>query len=159
MNLNKFRESFDAGELFAQAAVNRYWYDDQDVLNLRCGHRVKYLDMRWNLLYDSLRYRKNLIIGLAPANVRQQYADARKDPWIIHYAGGERPWNDAKCDFAEVFWAVADQTPAAERLREALVVATGEKQNKNSWFRRMVRFFRFICRKAYVIRQGRVADV
>lgn len=152
LNLEKLRESFPPGKLFAEAAVTRYRYDDQDILNLYCAGHVKVLDMRWNVLYDSLGYRRKYVIDLAPSHIRQMYDEARKDPWIVHYAGGERPWNDENCDFATVFWAAADKTPAGVRLRERMVVY---RQNlRENPLYRLVRntglYMRYVVRKAHI---------
>ena len=36
--------------------------------------------------------------------------ESRKSPFIIHYAGDEKPWNSPLCDYADVFWMYARQT-------------------------------------------------
>ena len=152
LDLEKLRKSFPPGKLFAEAAAARYRYDDQDILNLYCAEHVKTLDMRWNVLYDSLGYRRKYIIDLAPAYIRQMYDEARKAPWIIHYAGGERPWNDDTCDFAGEFWAVADRAPAGARLRAQMDTCRQSLRKKplDRLARNIWRYLRYAVRKARI---------
>ena len=120
------------------------------MLNLYCAGQVKTLDMRWNVLYDSLGYRRKYIIDLAPVYIREAYDEARRNPWIIHYAGGERPWNDENCDLACEFWKVADQAPAGARLRERMDACRKNSRKKplEHLLRASVRYLRYVIRRA-----------
>ena len=40
--------------------------------------------------------------------------NARKDPFIVHYAGPTKPWDDPECDFAHYYWRYARTTPFYE---------------------------------------------
>ena len=117
-NLQKMRETFAEGELFRQSILGGYRYGDQDVLNLRCCGRICYLDMKWNVLHDNNGFRMRYIASLGGEELFRQYREARGDPWIIHYAGNQKPWEDRRCDFADEFWQVAKQTPVAGFIRE-----------------------------------------
>ena len=97
-------------------ASHPYKYSDQDVLNLYCEGRVKYLDMAWNLLSDCDHYRVENVITYAPEAVYGEYLAARQAPKIIHYAGFLKPWHRPDEDFATVFWQYARRTPYYEQL-------------------------------------------
>lgn len=109
-----------------------YMYNDQDVLNLYCEGRVKYLDMAWNLLTDCDHTRISNVIVHAPEEIRQAYRQAYDNPKIIHYAGHMKPWHKPTEDQAQHFWSTLKNTPyyeeafyqmmenvAQERIREA----------------------------------------
>lgn len=113
-NLSAFRKTFASNELLELAAKREYRYVDQDVLNVACGGRVHTLDMRWNVMTDCGGTRIGTIIQRAPLSIYQAYLKARKDPYIIHYAGWQKPWNNPQSDFAEVYWKYARQTPFYE---------------------------------------------
>lgn len=117
LNLSRLRDKFPGGFLFRLAAEKKYRYDDQDIWNLYCSDEIAPLDLRWNVMHDNDRYRLKYVISLAPPALLRQYLAARRDPWIIHYAGNEKPWNVPGCDFGAEYWAVADQTPIAAELR------------------------------------------
>ena len=110
-----------------------YKYNDQDVLNLRCEGRVKYLDMAWNVLSDCNHTRVSQVIAFAPAAVRQEYEAARRAPKIIHYAGFRKPWHSRGEDFADRFWDVAGRTPYYDLLRKGM---EAEERRRNSLARR-----------------------
>ena len=97
-------------------ATHEYKYNDQDVLNLHCEGRVKFLDMTWNMLTDCDHYRVNHVIVYAPEEVFHAYKRARSDPKIIHYAGFMKPWHRPDEDFAQEFWYYAKKTPFYELL-------------------------------------------
>lgn len=104
-----------ARELFQMAQQGDYRYSDQDVLNIVCEGRTRRLDMKWNMLTDSGGMRLP-VIRHAPAALLEEYETARRDPYIIHYAGSRKPWQDPGEDFAQEFWETARRTPYYERL-------------------------------------------
>ena len=75
-----------------------------------CEGRTRLLDMKWNVMVDCLGIRKEKLIRRAPADIYYDYLEARKQPYIIHYAGVEKPWTTPDSDFAEVFWKYARET-------------------------------------------------
>lgn len=97
-------------------ASTPYMYNDQDVLNLHCEGRVKFLDMAWNMVTDCDHYRINNVIVYAPDEVQKEYNKARKHPYIVHYAGYMKPWYRTSEDFAQLFWQTARETPYYEEL-------------------------------------------
>lgn len=56
------------------------------------------------------------MIKSAPAYLLDNYEKARKNPFIIHYAGAAKPWKNPKEDFAREFWKVARTTPYYEEI-------------------------------------------
>ena len=88
-------------------------YVDENQLMV-CGGRVHTLDMNWNVMTDCGGTRIKGIMQRAPLSIYQEYLEARKNPYIIHYAGWEKPWNNPQSDFAEVYWKYARQTPFYE---------------------------------------------
>ena len=91
-----------------------YKYHDQDVLNLYCEGRVKYLDMAWNVLTDCDHTRISQVVVHAPAPIREEYHRAYADPKIIHYAGHLKPWHNPSEDQAQHFWSAIKNTPFYE---------------------------------------------
>lgn len=114
-NVEKLKQKLSVQELFRMADEGDYKYSDQDILNIVCEGRIKKLDMSWNMLIDSRR-RRHEIIKSAPAGILEEYEQARKHPYIIHYAGDSKPWKNPKEDFAHEFWKTARQTPYYEEL-------------------------------------------
>ena len=113
-NLDEWRASIDVNEVFAFAQSRQWQLLDQDVLNYFCQGRVKFVDMAWNVMYDYNDIRIKHIISKTTPELRQDYMNARKDPYIVHYAGPIKPWNDPECDFAYHFWDYARTTPFYE---------------------------------------------
>lgn len=129
-------------KLFRMADEGNYRYSDQDILNIVCEGRIKKLDMVWNMLINS-RNRRYQIIRFAPANILEEYEQARKHPAIIHYAGDSKPWNNPKEDFAWEFWKTARQTPYYEQLLCGLSPVQEEKRmaiwTVFEWMRRIAK--------------------
>ncbi len=124
------------------AEEGNYQYSDQDILNIVCEGRIKKLDMVWNMLINS-RNRRYQIIRFAPANILEEYEQARKHPSIIRYAGESKPWNYPKEDFAWEFWKTARQTPYYEQLLCGLSPVQEEKRmaiwTVFEWMRRIAK--------------------
>ena len=162
LNMKDPRNYFQAGVLLFNEAEMRkaytleqwltfastpYRYNDQDVLNIHCEGRVKYLDMAWNLITDCDHTRVCNTIVHAPEEIQAAYHAAHAAPKIIHYAGHRKPWQKPTEDYALTFWHYARQTPyyeqtlhimtrftAAERFQEL------RRQRSPYWkFRRFVK--------------------
>lgn len=117
-NLAEFRKHYTVDEMFEYATSYEWELLDQDVLNHFAEGRVRYLDMRWNVVMDWNGIRIKEIIGRAPRNLYQGYMDSRKDPYIVHYAGPDKPWDNFESDFADYFWEYAQRTPFAPIIFE-----------------------------------------
>lgn len=126
MNTRKMRaaHSMDEWLTFAQKG---YKYLDQDVLNRYCQGQVKFLSMSWNVLIDCNNYRVPVIINAAPGDIKRAYQEARKDPYIVHFAGFQKPWNQREVDFEEFFWKYARNTPFYESFLLDINVSTMNK--------------------------------
>lgn len=114
-NEEEMRKAHSLDE-WLKLASHPYKYNDQDVLNLSCEGRVKYLDMSWNLITDCDHYRIKNVVVHAPDAVQKEYFAARKAPKIIHYAGFMKPWYRPSEDFGNLFWEYARRTPFYEEL-------------------------------------------
>lgn len=113
-NIPAFRAAFTAEELLDFAQKQTYRYVDQDVLNAKCGQRTYQLNMVWNVLTDFNGIRIHNITRFAPPDICQAYLESRENPYIIHYAGPEKPWCNPQSDYAEAYWKYARQTPFYE---------------------------------------------
>ena len=118
MNLNKFRHDFTSEYIIKLAENEDYIFPDQDVLNILCENKVLYLDERWNTLinHKSIDNSRLEVARLAPHKIYNNYLKARKDPWIIHFAGYQKPWKYRQCDMSEYFWRFARETSFYEQL-------------------------------------------
>ncbi len=86
---------------------------DQDVLNLFCQGRVKFIDNRWNVDMNPVAME---VVPAAPSEVWEEYLRNREEGYIYHFAGGEKPWLIPDMVKAEIFWEVARRTPWYEQL-------------------------------------------
>ena len=117
-NLAEFRRRYTVDEMFEYATSYEWELLDQDVLNHFAEGSVKYLDMRWNVMMDWANIRIDQIIGRAPRPLYLRYMESRKDPYIVHYAGPDKPWDNYESDFADFFWGYAQRTPFLPTILE-----------------------------------------
>ena len=122
MNLDEMRKDLSSKKMVEMTLVKLWRQHDQDVLNLMCQSKVKFLPQKWNVLInwkfdgkcrtDFLKY--------APYKLYGEYLEAYKKPFIIHYAGGWKPWNNWDCEMKEYFWKYARKTPLYEEILRRL---------------------------------------
>lgn len=93
-----------------------YHYADQDVLNDKFQGEVHFLDMRWNVLADCYSIRVDKLIKRAPYALYKDYMNARKNPGILHYAGGEKPFYAPMMDFSTIYWHYARESIFYEEI-------------------------------------------
>lgn len=125
-NVPQMRRLTTVTELLELADRDLYRYSDQDILNVLCQGRVTYLDPRWNHIFDCHGERIKNVIVWDPAPLYKAYMEARKDPYIIHYAGFCKPWDEPSEEFGEVFWDYAGRTPYYEVLVQRLAGRTAD---------------------------------
>lgn len=102
MNLKKIRES-GIGEIWKSMVGRKYYFQDQDILNITCKPHIAFLPMEYNRMMfyteeDFGELRRNRIV------TRQELEQAINDPKVIHYAG-EKPWNKYKVAGADNWWS------------------------------------------------------
>lgn len=124
INIPIFNRLFKSNHLIEMAQGGNYIFMDQDVLNIVSQGKVKFLDFSWNVLHDCFGIRIDQLISKAPVHLSRLYFESRKNPKIIHYAGGEKPWVNASCDFSEFFWKEARQSIFYEIILQRMVSAT-----------------------------------
>lgn len=87
-------------------------YLDQDVLNITCSGKVKFLSPVWNLQCQMyIRDIKKIYDEYA-----EEFEQAHKDPKIIHYAGLVKPWKQPEAHLSDVFWKYARETDFYEEI-------------------------------------------
>lgn len=101
--LKSIRRKVGLYKLSEVALESRLRYFDQDVINLVCNKNIEILDCRWNVVTDCDNYRVSNIIKYAPLDMYDMYMSSRKDPWIVHYSGYKKPWNNKYEDMSEYF--------------------------------------------------------
>lgn len=117
MNLEAFRRRYTTAEMLECAASRKWNLLDQDVLNYLAKDSVCYVDMAWNTLMDWEHLRRGSIIGLAPESLREQHEQARRKPYIVHYAGPDnKPWEFRDADMGAYFWDYASRCPYRDLL-------------------------------------------
>ena len=115
-NVLEMNKVITVDKLLEMSDTGIYRFSDQDILNVVCKGRVTYLDMKWNMIFDCDHFRWQKVIKYAPYYILDAYENARKDPYIIHYAGFLKPWMKPDEDFGYVFWDMARRTPYYEQI-------------------------------------------
>lgn len=113
LDLDGLRKTASPEEMIRLAAEHSFRCHDQDVLNIICRNKVTYIPQQWNTLMDwqEVGRSRMQILKAAPRELYEEYTEARKCPYLIHYAGYQKPWDVADCDFAEYFWEYAKLSP------------------------------------------------
>lgn len=150
-NIPKIRKRISGGKLVERGLKSRLRYFDQDILNCLCHQDVRILDFRWNVVSDCHHYRVERIISQAPQDYYQRYLSSRKAPWIIHFSGEQKPWNDPHMDFADSFYAYAQEAGLAEMIGERVSEGTVEPKMKKLCSRLLPQqsFARELCKTVY----------
>lgn len=102
-HLDAIRKCWGSDGLLNLALDSRLRYFDQDIINFACNKSVHLLDLRWNVVNDCRGVRVKSIIANAPRALYKEYLFSRKQPWIIHYSGCQKPWNDWAIDMGEYY--------------------------------------------------------
>ena len=86
---------------------------DQDVLNISCEEKIKYLDSKWNFQWHHQWATHG---GTFSQFFQKQYDKAHENPYIIHFTSGEKPWSNPDKPMAEIWWKYARQSDCYEEI-------------------------------------------
>ena len=113
LDLDGLRKTASSQKMIKLALSQSFRCHDQDVLNIICKNKVTYIPQQWNTLMDWQEPGRSRmqILKMAPRKLFEEYSAARKQPYLIHYAGYQKPWDVVDCDFAEYFWEYAKLSP------------------------------------------------
>jgi lipopolysaccharide biosynthesis glycosyltransferase/MoaA/NifB/PqqE/SkfB family radical SAM enzyme len=126
IDLKKISENGLCDKMIEYAATHDCDLVDQDVLNLFCQGRVKFIDNKWNVDVNSIAVK---VAPYAPAAMWKDYKANREHAYIYHFAGADKPWDNPALDKADIFWEAARKTPWYEIVLEDLI-------GSSSFFRR-----------------------
>ncbi len=113
IDLDLLRKTISSKEMIDLALSHAFRCHDQDVLNIVCKNRVYYLPQQWNTLmsWEEPDGRSRMqIMKMAHRDLYQEYMAARQKPYIVHFAGWQKPWEVVDCDFADYFWRYARES-------------------------------------------------
>ncbi|SMF34678.1 glycosyltransferase family 8 protein [Desulfovibrio gilichinskyi] len=88
---------------------------DQCILNSVCEYRVHFLEPEWNVMWNLPFLAKDLKSELG-GDVYEKYMEARRNPYILHYASFIKPWFEPDRELASFFWNYARRTPYYESI-------------------------------------------
>ncbi len=104
MNLKQFREESVGQKCMEYMAQHpKLKWQDQDVLNVICHGRVVYLPEKWNK--KQYYYNYDMLDS-----------GERPEACILHYVGGNKPWNSECSSASFPFYLAALLTPYREEL-------------------------------------------
>lgn len=118
-NLTQWRSTYSIEQILDVACADYIVWGDQDVLNILCKGKVKYLDMKWNTIVDVQDQVNDLFIYGRP-ELLDAYFEARRAPKIVHY-GGSKPWRQFQVDMFPYFWKAARSSPFYDLIFERTV--------------------------------------
>lgn len=96
--------------------TKRYDCMDQDVLNLTCHGKVKYIDGRWNVEWAHLAGGGQEVVIDASREGTLEYVN---NPYILHFTSEIKPWSHPENVLSEYFWQVARESVFYEEILQA----------------------------------------
>lgn len=109
INAKQCREENFTSRAFALLKRRKdFIYPDQDLINMMCRDRIKYLDPRWNFTwhYRHLQLSQNTDLHLSAEDMELFY-EYESNPKLIHYTGEIKPWNNVNKYLSDIFWDYA----------------------------------------------------
>ena len=99
-------------ELKARSALR---YPDQDLLNLVCHGKIKYLDSTWNYIWHYNFIKDDPTLNL-PDALMPEYLNMASEAKIIHYTSSIKPWKNKNSPLSDYFWEYVAGTPFEKKI-------------------------------------------
>ena len=101
MNLDAIRR-WNPDKCWVKMAGKNYYYQDQDILNITCKGKIKYLPMRFNV-QAHLTNKEFMRFAEEGISSKDQCAEALTHPAVLHYTG-PKPWNNRGVNRGKIWW-------------------------------------------------------
>ena len=153
INTKKFLEERVKEKCFAllnedwDREKRQYIYMDQDVLNIICNGEVRFFSMDWDFQWGCMKFCRPEPVGI----FADEYRQAQKNYKIIHFSGGEKPWEYPELCGAQVYWQYARQSFFYEELLRR--ISPWEAYKKNL-FKRVSFPFQIVKAKSSIVLYG-----
>jgi lipopolysaccharide biosynthesis glycosyltransferase len=113
-NIKEFSRKVTLDELLAFAVSREWTCHDQDILNVLCEGRVKFVPLQWDFSHIA-------DISFLPDYWQKEYTEAKQEPKIIHFAARAKPWKQiCYIPYFECFWKYATRTPFIETITQRM---------------------------------------
>lgn len=113
LDLAEWRKNNYAKELLSLVQEHSYPHHDQDALNAFFYHRWAALPLEWNVIPPVWF----MFLKVIFSKWRASAAAARKNPAILHYAGGYKPWEyEIRQGFNDEYYALLEKTAFADEI-------------------------------------------
>lgn len=108
LNLAEIRERGLAAR-WHELTGERFYYQDQDILNITCQGAIAYLPPKYNRLayLEDKDFGKFVTEGIY---TREEEREALQSPAIIHYAG-DKPWKRYDTNLGSLWWDYVNAQP------------------------------------------------
>lgn len=113
MNLEEIRRR-QLDEQWERMVKYKFYYQDQDILNITCRGTIVYLPPK----YNRLAYLEDKDFGQFTAEgiyTREEEREALRSPAIIHYAG-DKPWKRYDTNLGSLWWDYVNAQPELRDL-------------------------------------------
>ena len=138
-NIVELNKNFAKNLLIKKACQERYIFADQDLLNILCKNRIKYLDLAWDVLNLSAEG-LNLCENYLPGKLKQDFYNALNNPKIVHYTEQSFPCWKFERKYGYLYWKYARGTvffdelisKKNERLYENITYEINNKEEKST---------------------------
>ena len=108
----------------------------RDLLNLLCSGRIRFLEYGWNFIPEAEGSERASACTFAPKDMYAAYRAAASAPMLVHFAGSEKPWEQADSRNAHLFWRICRETPYAEVL--LLAAGMGDPAASDGFWMRLL---------------------
>ena len=128
LNIPEFNKNDYSRKIIERCAATHYRILEQDALNAFFQKNIFYLNTAWNFPTENKVFKAGNLFQFMPMRFFKQYKADRKNPKIIHWAGGGKPWKDPSEDLAYLWWKYAHKTPFYEEILARLTAFQIQQQ-------------------------------
>lgn len=108
-NLKQIRDHFSMDSIFDLWDQYLFRLAEQDVINVYFDGHILLLDGRWNVFPKGMISDEH--IEKTDICFQEEWERTLKDPYIIHFAGAPKPWNNPEVGYGTIWWKYAMESP------------------------------------------------
>lgn len=129
-NIEGFSHTYSLDFILKLISEQNYLVQDQDMLNILCKGKIKWIDSKWNTFPFTQREFEN-VIRMVPERERNYWIDGYENPSCIHYTIPVKPWLERRGAYSyasSFFWNSATKVKG---LKFSYFTKRADKYTKN----------------------------
>lgn len=124
---DKYIRELDVETILNAMRQDKYFWAEQDVLNILMKEKIKHIDFAWNVVLP-LNQLMTELIEAGSKTYNGAYERSLENPYLLHWTSIPKPWVCPDVPYGSEWWQIALRTPFVGHIIARMVDAQEKRR-------------------------------